>query len=165
MHSRLLLHLILHAFYLEKQSFGIIGRASTEALIGNVFNNNIHSDNFNKQVITSEISLWHFLDHFKIQITWRQQWWMELQVILWGIFDLLPLSSSFTFVFYAEIGILPRVFIRQQTLKSFLGLISAYMFILLKLHNFKYLIFPIFSFNFGGSVLHCCALNSIHPRD
>ena len=69
------------------------------------------------------------------------------------------------FVFYAEIGILPRVFIRQQTLKSFLGLISAYMFILLKLHNFKYLIFPIFSFNFGGSVLHCCALNSIHPRD
>ena len=46
MHSRLLLHLILHSFYLEKQSFGIIGRASTEALIGNIFNNN--NNNFQK---------------------------------------------------------------------------------------------------------------------
>ena len=57
----------------EKQLFGIIGFSSTEGLIGNVNHNHIHSDNFNKQVITSEISLWHFLDHFKIQITWRQQ--------------------------------------------------------------------------------------------
>ena len=69
----------------EKQLFGIIGFSSTEGLIGNVNHNHIHSDNFNKQVITSEISLWHFLDHFKIQITWRQQWWMELWLTPWEI--------------------------------------------------------------------------------